>query len=252
MKEKKSQLRKWIPAMLLCVGSVFLSSCAKEHALLIPAPKVTKDEVAEISKIYTEMECTATKSNAFHGMDPDGKMIQTPDLCSEVNQEPGFWWMTEGMVNVGMPYKWGGWDTPKTFRDKLTQDPVGRMAKYAAGDIATLEKKRRGDEAVSRYAAGIDCSGFVSRCWRLDRPYSTRELAQLCTKIPMKDLRCGDILLKKGEHVALFLGWQDAEQTKMLISEAGARTFWGVAEHVVPSEGFTENNYECYRYNNLH
>ena len=58
------------------------------------------------------------------------------------------------------------------------------------------------DAAVSRFAAGVDCSGFVSRCWRLDRPFSTRELPALCKKkpgIPMRQgCRAGQVRPAKG------------------------------------------------------
>lgn len=59
-----------------------------------------------------------------------------------------------------------------------------RASRLQAGDMGTPEKQAAGDAAVSRFAAGVDCSGFVSRCWRLDRPFSTRELPALCTRLP--------------------------------------------------------------------
>lgn len=62
-----------------------------------------------------------------------------------------------------------------------------RGAPAAAGDMGTPEKQAAGDAAVSRFAAGVDCSGFVSRCWRLSRPFSTRELPALSISLPSWD-----------------------------------------------------------------
>ena len=51
-----------------------------------------------------------------------------------------------------MPYKWGGFDTPASFARKIRRG-------YFAGDIATADKKRLLEAAVSRRATGVDCSG---------------------------------------------------------------------------------------------
>lgn len=226
-------------------------SCSQDSPLLKSAPTVSRNEMVEISKLYSEMEWEGSASNAFHGVDPDGNVVHTPDVCSDAIQANGYWWRGNGARNVGMPYKWGGWDTPVSFKKKLGSTPGNGVRKYAAGDIASDDKVKKGDAAVSKYAAGIDCSGFVSRCWRLDRSYSTKELAAFCDKIPMEDLKVGDILLKPGTHVALFLGWADGDRSKMLVSEAGPLPFWGVSEHTVPTEVFVTQQYDCYRYKNL-
>ena len=49
--------------------------------------------------------------------------------------------------NIGVAYKWGGNDSPKSFS-------AGIRAGKAAGDVYTSEKRRRGDKAVSGEAVG--------------------------------------------------------------------------------------------------
>lgn len=100
-------------------------------------------------------------------------------------------------MNDGFPYQWGGFDTPAEFDRKIA-------AGHAAGDIYTPAKRAALESAVSAEACGIDCSGLISRCWRLDRSYSTRELASLCTPLSsLEDLRPVDIL---NVHNAYVLG----------------------------------------------
>ena len=71
-------------------------------------------------------------------------------------------------------------------------------------------------------AVGIDCSGFISRCWRLSRPYSTRELAQVCVRLHSYDaLLPGDILNTHNAHCLLFAGWVDAGCARMWAYETG-------------------------------
>lgn len=74
----------------------------------------------------------------------------------------------------------GRFDTPRQFAARLKADTANGGAP-AAGDMGTPEKQAAGDAAARRFAAGVDCSGFISRCRRLDRPFSTRELPALCT-----------------------------------------------------------------------
>lgn len=99
--------------------------------------------------------------------------------------------------------------------------------------MGTPEKQAAGDAAVSRFAAGVDCSGFVSRCWRLSRPFSTRELPALSISLPSWDeLKTGDILIAPGRHVLLFIRWEGAEKDRFLGSEAGPLPVWKCAERV--------------------
>ena len=109
-----------------------------------------------------------------------------------------------------MPYMWGGFCTPAEFTDGI------RKGLYA-GDVCTTEKRRMGDAAVSKWTVGIDCSGLVSHCWKLDRAYSTKELPALCSSLDNFDeLKPGDILNSSEKHVLIFKAFTDASKQRLL------------------------------------
>jgi len=95
---------------------------------------------------------------------------------------------------VGVAYKWGGFDTIEQFDTKLSQG-------YVAGDT---EK-----QCAASCATGVDCSGFVSRCWGLTTHYTTRDLPSISTPISRNELKRGDILNGPGVHVVLFYSFDN-------------------------------------------
>lgn len=165
--------------------------------------EVTRADVIATAEHYLRHVWTPTERNIFHAIDPDGIRVDTPDAGFQRPEPPAGWWRA-GERNVGLPYMWGGFDTPESF-------DAGLRAGKAAGDVYTAEKRRLLDDAASKHAVGIDCSGLISRCWRLPRSYSTRELTALCG--PVTDLakvRPGDILNLHNSHVVLFSCWEQA------------------------------------------
>ena len=98
----------------------------------------------------------------------------------------------------------------------------------------------------------MDCSVFVSRCWRLDRPFSTRELPALCTRLPSwEDLRTGDILIAPGRHVLLFIQWEGTEKNRFLGSEADPLPAWKCSEHVFSRAMLENSGYRPMRYRGM-
>ncbi len=240
------------PFLCLVLVACSLLALASCRSLPLPAeipgaaPSVTRAEAVSIARAYTTLAWKGEKRHAHHGKDPDGQWVDTPDAASAGEHGKAFWWRTQGW-NRGMPYQWGGFDTPRSFVQRLREEPV-----VYAGDYASHAKVAGGDDAVSRFAAGIDCSGFVSRCWRLERPYSTRELGALCEELPsVKDLRAGDIMLCAGVHVVLFLQWVDAEKTRFLAAEAGGGLQWNCYEVTYRTEMLRQLNYRPCRYRNM-
>lgn len=209
---------------------------------------ITRAEVLTTARTYTALTWQGDKRHALHGTAPDGQRIDTPDTISPArNRKPGFWW--KNGTNTGMPYKWGGFDTPEQFTHRLATEP-----QVYAGDYASPAKVAGGDDAVSRYAAGIDCSGLVSRCWGLPRPYSTRELPGICKQLSsLDDLRPGDIILRPGEHVQLFVRWEDPEHTRYRAIEAAGAPEWRCFEIIynrhtlTTTRGFTPWRYKGIR-----
>ena len=215
---------------LLALALLLLGSCRSTGP---DGATVSRADVLSTARSYTALTWQAEKRHALHGTGPDGQRIDTPDALHPHTTQPGFWWKTG--TNTGMPYKWGGFDTPEEFTRRLAAETV-----VYAGDYASADKVRGGDDAVSRYAAGIDCSGLVSRCWGLPRPYSTRELPGICTPLSSLDaLRPGDIILRPGEHVQLFVRWEDAAHTRYRAIEAAGDPEWRCFEIIYQRDTFT-------------
>src|SRR5258708_1405942 len=104
-----------------------------------------------------------------------------------------------GQHVVGIPYRWGGADSPDEFEQKLTKGlAAGSHSRYG----------------VLSCAAGTDCSGFVAYCWGLGaagHAYSTSNLRQIAGKPRYNwftDMKPGDVLNKTGSHVVLFTGYR--------------------------------------------
>lgn len=217
-------LLRWLPAIL----AVMLVSCASH---------VSRDEVMAMAYRYTQVSWLPQKANLRHGPDSRGIEVHTPDASI-----PRGWWQPD-VPAKGMPYQWGGFDTPESFLRKLS-------AGYKAGDIGSPRKRQLGDAGTSTESCGIDCSGFVSRCWKLPRPYSTQELPSI--SIPLESwlqLRPGDILLNH-QHVLLFAGWQD-DARSIIAYEAGPYPVWRVNAAGIPVENLRREDYAPWRYRQI-
>lgn len=206
---------------------------------------VSRTEALQTAEAYRLFTWTPTARNQFHGNDPAGVRVDTPDRgYRPVQTRPG-WWIP-GVANVGVPYKWGGFDTLEEFSRGVE---AGRYA----GDVYTAAKRKALDDAVSKAAVGIDCSGLVSRCWKLPRSYSTREIPALCVALPSyNDLRPGDVLNTENQHVLLFKGWKDAAHQRLYAYETGAPPTWKVLLDDIPVELLRSQNYRAYRYRLMH
>lgn len=188
------------------------------------APAVTRAEVLARAEAYCQHRWTAQTSNQKHGLDAHGVLVHTPDVTYRLpDGTPSGWWKVNA-VNVGVPYQWGGFDSLTEFDKKAARGA-------AAGDVYTLAKRAALDAAVSREAAGIDCSGFISRCWGLRRSMSTREFPDYCQRLPdYSALLPGDILNTTNAHVYLFAGWADAPRTRAWVYEAATHPQWRVVK----------------------
>ncbi len=229
----------------LLLAVLLLASCAHDPAVpKIPGPasSVTRDEAIATAYAYTQVKWTPEPRHILHGRDADGILVHTPDTGLSRHSFSNGWW-TPGKEAQGMAYQWGGFDTPEQFAASLKR---GRVA----GDISTAEKRRLGDAGTSRHACGIDCSGFISRCWRLPRPYSTKQLPEICDRLPdWGELKPGDILLND-RHVLLFARWQ-VPGSIALIYESGPYPVWRVNAAAIPTEFLLERGYEPWRYRRI-
>ncbi|MFM2221349.1 MAG: hypothetical protein RLZZ553_1097 [Verrucomicrobiota bacterium] len=228
-------------ALLLVVLESCISISQSESTIPGPAKHVKAKDALAIAHRYASMKWTPSRANIRHGLDHRGIEIHTPDqTLSQIGDTRGSW--SPGVEQIGMPYQWGGFDTPKSFSKSITRGK-------AAGDIATPGKRSGGDDAVSQEACGIDCSGFVSRCWRLKRPYSTAELPTITRAISWEELLPGDILLND-RHVLLFAGWKHTASA-ILAYEAGPFPAWKVSANAIPTELLLQQQYRPRRYHHI-
>ena len=243
IKLKLSQ-KSIITMMLVVLFSMTLSSCiqySKKDGL--PAPTTTRGEVIRVAKLYCDHQWYGHKHYSFHGEDPDGIRLDTPDDKYVASKGVNRGWWKIGEFNKGIPYQWGGFDTPYSFDQKLGKG-------FYAGDAYSDEKRKLLDDGVSKYACGIDCSGFVSRCWRLPRSYSTREIQQVSVPLKSwKDLKPGDILNKHNAHVMIFSHYIDSN--RMHVYQAGVPPYGLTMASVEKVNFLKKRGYKPYSYKNI-
>tara|TARA_B100000953_G_scaffold272720_1_gene244372 strand:+ start:1744 stop:4431 length:2688 start_codon:yes stop_codon:yes gene_type:complete len=146
-------------------------------------PPVTPGEALEMAAAYVSYSWVAQDQNIVGAAttDPQGVMIQTPE------------WVQMG-DNYHVPYKWGGFNTLDEFYSGLLEN------KFAGDRITDCSQ----NYCVSNYCIGVDCSGFVSRCWNLSTHYSTAMMDNDITIAydSWDDIKPGDAIHKVG-HVRM-------------------------------------------------
>lgn len=206
-----------------------------------PYQPIARDEVIAIADAYLNHKWQPTKKNSFHGFDQDHIRVDTPDVNFSLPSTLPGWWVPND-INVGIPYMWGGFCSIEEF------DKGIRVGKYA-GDVYTQTKRDLSANAKSKYAVGVDCSGFISRCWKLPYHHSTRDLPKVAAVLSdINELKKGDILNKSAEHAVLFKAFYDKEKTIIIAYHA--------TDHKVKQERFLiqdllEDGYKPYRYKNI-
>ncbi len=161
---------------------------------------VSRTDALQIAEkyVYLKYYCNSNNLAPAPVLDPYGDYVQTPS------------WLVVG-YNATVPYKWGGFNTISQFVSGLSN---GRYA----GDIHTA--------GVSSYAVGVDCSGFVSRCWQLTYHATTSSMPGITTQYASwDDLKPGDAVHKVG-HVRLFV--KKNPNGSLKIVEAASR-HWNVS-----------------------
>ncbi len=212
-------------------------------ALLVSCvPKVTRSQAISTAYRYTQVQWMPEQRHVRHGVDSAGIPVHTPDVTVVKYGDKHGWWKP-GVIAQSMPYQWGGFDTPESFLAKIA-------AGKKAGDIADKAKLKLGDAGTSGDSCGIDCSGFVSRCWNLRRPISTRDLHRICDRLDSwDDLRAGDILLND-KHVVLFVKWK-VPGKELAAYEAGPFPVWRVSACGLYREKLESHGYTPWRYRGM-
>ena len=210
---------------------------------------ITREEMIEIAEAYTLFEWYPTEDNIsprsnfysiFHSFIErlihnhtilfilaaaiGIKFVDTPDRNTYPEWPEWAGWKADEL-NIGVPYQWGGFSSisgfnltnPIDFEDQYTGTDTFEGKIHYAGDIYC------DTQIISRKSCGVDCSGFVSRCWNLPIKQSTRTLINPEFSIPITydELQMGDILIIPNYHVMLFNKFMDENKTKIWVYEAG-------------------------------
>ncbi len=188
---------------------------------------ISRKKTLEIADTYVQHEWTCSEENLTDGeiTAPDGDIILTAD------------WIQIG-TNQRVPYKWGGFDLLSVFDNGLENgDYAGDT--YTDGNVG------------SNYARGVDCSGYVSRCWQLPYQVSTRQMddpahgAIVQQYNSWNDLKPGDAIHRHG-HVILFVK-HNANGALSCVEAAASTTDWKVDYTVHYPYGLTEYKPVFYR-----
>ena len=113
-------------------------------------------------------------------------------------------------------------------------------------------KRRADNAAVSSHAAGLDCSGFVSRCLKLPEVHDTTRLPSICTPLPATEIRPGDLLNIPHRHVLLCAGWATPDRKWIYFYETGgAPDYWKPGLKQAPLDALLALGYQPLRYRGM-
>jgi hypothetical protein len=239
-------MSRWHFLPLLAALMLGLSQCStlEPGEPIGELSKVTRSQCLATAARYANHRWTAEPRHAYHGVDLTGVRVDTPDHAFAAEERTPGWWKP-GPGNVGVPYCWGGFDTPESFDAHL------KTGKFA-GDVYTSQKRAGLNDAVSQFTTGVDCSGFVSRCWNLDWHCSTRTIPKICNPLLSYDaLKPGDALSTYNGHILLFEKFTRADKSEFLVYETGSPLGWKVIRHTTTAEFLQGQGYKAYRYRGM-
>ena len=181
-----------------------------------PASRVTALKIGESYALH-QYTCASKNLSVSNVAAPDGDIVRTPS------------WLVVGS-NARVAYKWGGFNT-------LAEYDAGLANGKFAADINT--------DGVSSYAVGVDCSGFVSRCWQMGSHYSTSSMPAITTQYTnWNDLKPGDAIHKIG-HVRLFVNRNPNGTLRVVESSARG---WDVSYWTYATSDLTSYTPRYYNY----
>lgn len=151
---------------------------------------------------------------------------------------------------TGIPYCWGAWNS-STFSSKIKNG-------YYAGNVFTTEdyKKKDGnankDHGLVGGTVGMDCSGFVSVIFDLNKKYSTGGLIDSGYFSSQNNAKAGDILDKRGDHVVYIksISYDNMGNKYCYIAEA-SKSAGRVRYRTVKLSTMIGDGYSIYRYTNF-
>lgn len=146
---------------------------------------------------------------------------------------------------IGVPYKWGG------YTDWTVYKNLALLGKYT-GNINKSSCSPAHHNDNDEYVIGVDCSGFVSRCWEVGH-YTTSSIPNICTdygyvqyNTSSSSYQKGDALNDAGSHVMMYTGHNSSNQIQVFESSAND---WKTSSRVYLTSFFSGTSYKIQRLN---
>ncbi len=161
------------------------------RAAAAPPKPVSRADVVKCAEEFRDLEWTLTPGAYQHaGVAND---------CSPQSRywrRPNYLDGKAGQQVKGVPYCWGCSNSIATFLDHVKSED------RLAGHSCTC---RGGHYCLRKDVTGVDCSGFVSQCWKSGY-YTTSRMSEIAATISAASLKPGDAFNRSGNHIRLFMG----------------------------------------------
>ncbi|WP_039765646.1 hypothetical protein [Caldicellulosiruptor sp. F32] len=190
-----------------------------EQTKYISTSSLNRNQIMSIAYQYNNYKWYCSKQNF------DGSKVANPNLW----KRPCFI-TSYNTYYYQVPYCWGGGDSLSEFGQKINEG-------YAAGNVYTSSSGYVGG------TTGVDCSGFVSKCWMLPYKWSTYDIMRYCKSISFSALQQGDALCNSG-HVMLF--YQKDASGNYIVYESTTGGYDRVI-HRARSKSEVEGSYGAYQ-----
>jgi hypothetical protein len=178
-----------------------------------------RDLTLELAHLYKDV---------YWRCDPD-------NVYSEI--ENGVCPITSPGWRARVPYCWAGSDEIYEFLTKMTEG-------LGAGDSYTRSSgPNASDPWHARLVGGVDCSGYVSQCFRSGR-YSTSSFHNVTTDIGWENLAPGDAINRAGSHIRLCEKYPTDTGLIQVYESTGSSGPWQVIRRVLS----IDNRYAGVRY----
>ena len=155
------------------------------------------------------------------------------DASCPARKIPQYLLATGSQCQQAVGYNWGGFDSVDSYSKKLLYMKAGNVNTSVAPLLTC--------------AAGVDCSGLVSKLWGLKSKWGTAQIFSKTDSIDISKLRIGDVLVKPNYHVMLYTGSSNAQIATI---EAVARP-GKVIESLHPISWFLQHGYTAKKAYNI-
>ena len=189
-------------------------------------------QVVEKALIYADHEWCPTEKNVMHGIDENGRYIETPDITWTGETLACGWWKPNE-INKGVAYGWGNASSIEEFDCGIAEGkPAGNVP-----EDTTLYG--------SRNTVGVDCSGLLTVCWELPKKIVAKNIPDIADVVDISEIQQGDVLATSS-HVMIFKEFIDDEKKHICIIDS-TRSTGKVSQRAFLVADLLEQGYIVYR-----